>query len=112
MESIQNFLISQGFTINGSNFVRGNIIIPSDALVGHSIASFQQKAIEHGWIARGTIEEIAKDLAQQWGVELGDAKGDITFIDFDEVHRETIRIGTRQGVVCLSYEDWIIAHRK
>lgn len=48
--SIQETLLNIGFIINGENFVRHDIVIPFDEIIGYSVDSFLEKAKRRGWI--------------------------------------------------------------
>ena len=52
-DSIQEWLISEGFTISSAepgHFYKGNIQIPFDEIIGYSVGSFKTKAYRRGWV--------------------------------------------------------------
>ena len=49
-ENIQDWLLSQGFTIEPDRFVKGEITLPFTELSGHSLGSFKTKAFRQGWV--------------------------------------------------------------
>ena len=48
-QSIQGWLLSEGFKIEGDHFVKGDVKIPFTEIIGHSLHSFQTKAFRQGW---------------------------------------------------------------
>lgn len=69
-ESIQEFLLSQGFTVNESQYTFSmwrsgylRIEIPFSALAGHTVESFQRIALDKGWITPEAPAETASQIA-------------------------------------------------
>lgn len=59
-ESVQDYLIAQGFTINDGHFVKGAVIILAEDIIGHTPNTFAHKAREHGWVA--AVEMISNEV--------------------------------------------------
>lgn len=48
-QSIQEWLLKEGFTVEGDHFVKGTVKIPFAEIIGHSLESFKRKAFRQGW---------------------------------------------------------------
>lgn len=49
-QSIQDWLISEGFKIGDGEFIKDDIKIPFTDIIGYSVGSFKEKAFRRGWM--------------------------------------------------------------